>query len=227
MSLPSTQQQFELARKERGFRLQLNEKAAVRQPGEHEVLVRVRATSLNHRDLAITQGFYPVGSSEHLVPLSDGAGDVVAMGPKARRFKLGDRVVGIFFQQWLQGRPTAGVGRSALGGAIDGMLAQYVTLHEDGLVSVPHSLSYEQAATLPCAAVTAWSGLMRCGRLQAGDTVLIQGTGGVSIFGLQRRAQRPTSPAPAMPSCSWPAASARRVSSITTRRPTGTRRYAS
>lgn len=185
MIIPDFQQRFELVRKEQGFRLQLNEHAPIRQPGEHEVLVRVRASSINRRDVAITHGFYPVGSSDRLVPLSDGAGDIVAVGPRSHRFNVGDRVAAIFFQKWLRGRPPQDAGASALGGAIDGMLAQYVTLHEDGLVAIPPSLSYEQAATLPCAGVTAWSGLMRCGRLQAGESVLLQGTGGVSVLGLQ------------------------------------------
>ena len=185
MSIPATQQQYELIRQAQGFKLQLRESAPVRSPGESEVLVKVHATSLNRRDIMIARGFYPVGSHERLVPLSDGAGEVVAVGPKARRFKVGDRVAAIFFQKWLSGRASDSTGASALGGALNGMLAQYVTLHEDGLVSIPHSLSYELAATLPCAGVTAWSGLMRCGRLQAGDTVLLQGTGSVSILGLQ------------------------------------------
>jgi NADPH:quinone reductase-like Zn-dependent oxidoreductase len=185
MDIPNTQQQYQLIKQARGFSLQLREGAPVRRPGDGEVLVRVRASSLNRRDVMIAKGFYPVGSHERLVPLSDGAGEVVAVGHKTKRFKVGDHVAAIFFQGWLSGRSPEGVSSTALGGALDGMLAQYVTLNEQGLVAIPPGLSFEEAATLPCAAVTAWSGLVRCGRVQAGDTVLLQGTGGVSVFGLQ------------------------------------------
>lgn len=185
MKIPASQQRYELVKQAQGFILQRDDDAPVPAPAEYEVLIRVRAASLNRRDVAITRGFYPVGSRERLVPLSDGAGEVVAMGPKSTRFKPGDRVVGTFFQNWLSGRATATTGASALGGALNGMLAQYVSLHEDGLLAIPPSLSYEQAAALPCAGVTAWVGLMRCGHLLAGDTVLLQGTGGVSVLGLQ------------------------------------------
>lgn len=186
MNIPETQTQFELVKqKDQGFRLHLNERAPIVAPANHEVLIRVRASSLNHRDLAITRGFYPVGGQDRLVPLSDGAGEVVALGPRAHRFRIGDRVAAIFFQRWLHGRAPEDVGASALGGAVHGMLAHYVTLNEAGLVAIPPSLSYEQAATLPCAGVTAWSALMHSGKLHSGDTVLLQGTGGVSVLALQ------------------------------------------
>jgi NADPH:quinone reductase-like Zn-dependent oxidoreductase len=183
--LPKSQLQFQLVKQAQGFGLQLREGARLRPPGPKEVLVRVRAASLNRRDLGIKAGAYPVGPREMLVPLSDGAGEVAAIGSSVTRFKVGDRVAAIFFQRWISGRPGPEVSGSALGGAIDGMLAQYVTLDEHGLVAVPEHLSFEQAATLPCAAVTAWSGLVTRGRMQAGDNVLLQGTGGVSVFGLQ------------------------------------------
>ncbi len=185
MSIPATQQQYELVKQTQGFKLEKRNDAPVRLPGESEVLVRVRATSLNRRDLAIMRGFYPVGGKERLVPLSDGAGEVVAVSANAKRFKVGDRVAAIFFQNWLSGRAAGDTAASALGGALNGMLTQFVTLHENGLVAIPPSLSFEEAAALPCAGVTAWAGLLRCGRLQAGDTVLLQGTGGVSVLGLQ------------------------------------------
>jgi NADPH:quinone reductase-like Zn-dependent oxidoreductase len=159
--------------------------APVRQPGEHEVLVRVRAVSLNRRDVYVKLGRYPGPMPPNLVPLSDGAGEVVALGPKATRFRNGNRVASIFFQQWLAGRFRPEHFATALGGAIDGMLSQYVTLNENGLVAIPKHLSYEEAATLPCAGVTAWNGLVTRGHTQPGDFVLLQGTGGVSIFGLQ------------------------------------------
>jgi NADPH:quinone reductase-like Zn-dependent oxidoreductase len=123
--------------------------------------------------------------ADNLIPLSDGAGEVLAVGDGVSRFKPGDRVVGTFFQTWISGRPP--VGMVALGASpANGMLAEQVVLHEDGLVPVPTDMSLEEAATLPCAAVTAWHGLMVAGRpIKPGDTVLALGTGGVSIFALQ------------------------------------------
>lgn len=159
--------------------------APVRQPGEHEVLVRVHAASLNRRDIYVKMGRYPGPMKPNLVPLSDGAGEVIATGPKTSRFKKGDRVASIFFQLWLEGRPKPEIFGSALGGSVDGMLSQYVTLNENGLVAIPKHLSYEEAATLPCAGVTAWNALVTRGHTQPGDYVLLQGTGGVSILGLQ------------------------------------------
>jgi NADPH:quinone reductase-like Zn-dependent oxidoreductase len=120
-----------------------------------------------------------------LVPVSDGAGEVVAVGRGTTRFKPGDRVVGTFFAAWVGGRRTAQANASARGGAIDGMLSEMVVSHEDGLVAIPEHLSFEEAATLPCAALTAWTALFTHGRLQPNDFVLLEGTGGVSVFGLQ------------------------------------------
>jgi len=159
--------------------------APVRQPGDHEVLVRVHAVSLNRRDIYMSRGQYPGGIKPNLVPLSDGAGEVVATGPGVKRFRKGDRVAAIFFQTWLDGRAFPEMFANALGGSVDGMLSQFVTLHENGLVAIPKHLSYEEAATLPCAGVTAWNSLVTRGRIQPGDYVLLQGTGGVSILGLQ------------------------------------------
>jgi NADPH:quinone reductase-like Zn-dependent oxidoreductase len=159
--------------------------APVRQPGEHEVLVRVHAASLNRRDIYVRMGRYPGPMAPNLVPLSDGAGEVVAAGSKVTRFKKGDRVASIFFQQWLEGRFKPEHFATALGGAIDGMLSQFVTLNENGLVAIPKHLSFEEAAILPCAGVTAWNALVTRGHTQPGDFVLLQGTGGVSILGLQ------------------------------------------
>jgi NADPH:quinone reductase-like Zn-dependent oxidoreductase len=154
-------------------------------PGENEVLVRVRATALNRRDLSILESQYGGGNRNGLVPLSDGAGEVVALGPGVTRFQLGDRVAGTFFARWVDGRRTAATNASARGGAIDGMLSEMVVSHEDGLVTVPEHLTFEEASTLPCAAVTAWNALFTHGQLQPDDYVLLEGTGGVSIFGLQ------------------------------------------
>ncbi|OWY64543.1 NAD(P)-dependent alcohol dehydrogenase [cyanobacterium TDX16] len=154
-------------------------------PSYGQVLIKVQAVSLNYRDLMVVKGLYNPNIPLPLIPFSDGAGEVVAVGEGVTRVKVGDRVAGIFFQDWIAGKLTAAKTNSALGGAIDGMLAEYVVLHEDGLVHVPAHLTDAEAATLPCAAVTAWNALFNSGNLQAGETVLIQGTGGVSIFALQ------------------------------------------
>jgi NADPH:quinone reductase-like Zn-dependent oxidoreductase len=155
-------------------------------PGPLQVLVRVRATCLNFRDLMVLMGRYGRGGMPpNLIPLSDGAGEVLATGPGVTRVKPGDRVAGIFMQRWIAGEITPEAGASAMGGSIDGMLAEQVVLHEDGLVHLPPHLSFEEGATLPCAAVTAWHALAEHARIRPGDTVLVQGTGGVSIFALQ------------------------------------------
>jgi NADPH:quinone reductase-like Zn-dependent oxidoreductase len=155
-------------------------------PGRGQVLVRMHAASLNFRDLAVATGKYMMSAlPPDLVPLSDGAGEVVEVGPEVDRVKPGDRVAGIFMQSWLGGEGDPVFGRSALGGAIDGVLAEYVLFDQQGLVHIPEHLSFAQAATLPCAAVTAWNALMGLNPLQAGQTVLVLGTGGVSIFALQ------------------------------------------
>ncbi len=181
----TTTRQFQLHRAADGpAQLKLVE-APVRQPGAREVLVRVHAVSLNRRDIYVQLGQYPGPKPPTLVPLSDGAGEVVATGPGVTRFTKGDRVAAIFFPKWLDGRPKPEYMASALGGGVDGMLSQYVTLDENGLVKLPKYLSYEEAATLPCAGVTVWNALVTRGRTQPGDFVLLQGTGGVSILGLQ------------------------------------------
>ena len=152
-------------------------------PGYGQVLIKLRVVSLNYRDLMVVKGLYNPNVPLPLIPFSDGVGEVVALGSGVTRVKVGDRVAGIFFQKWLSGKLTEEKTRSALGGAIDGLLAEYALLHEDGVVAVPQHLTDIEAATLPCAAVTAWNALS--GNVKAGDTVLIQGTGGVSIFALQ------------------------------------------
>jgi NADPH:quinone reductase-like Zn-dependent oxidoreductase len=154
-------------------------------PAHRQVLVKVAACSLNYRDLAIARGSYRLPVGANIIPLSDGAGEVVETGAGVRRVKPGDKVAGNFFQRWSAGEPGPDTHQSALGGGIDGMLAEYVLLEEDGVVKVPAHLSTEEGATLPCAGVTAWHSIIDHARLIAGKTVLLQGTGGVSIFGLQ------------------------------------------
>src|SRR5271154_5069198 len=154
-------------------------------PGHRQVLVKVKACSLNFRDLGIVRGTYRMPVRDNIIPLSDGAGEVIEVGAGVTRVKAGDKVAGCFFQRWPGGEPSQNVQASALGGSIDGMLAEYAVLEEDGVVKIPAHLSVEEGATLPCAAVTAWHAMIQHAKLIAGQTVLLQGTGGVSIFGLQ------------------------------------------
>lgn len=153
-------------------------------PGHGQVLVRVRAVSLNYRDLLLVKGLYNPKLPLPLIPCSDGAGEVVAVGEGVTRVQVGDRVAGIFMQKWLAGELDERGARSALGGEIDGMLAELAVLSEEGVVRLPEHLTYEEGATLPCAAVTAWHAVVESG-IRPGDTVLVLGTGGVSIFALQ------------------------------------------
>jgi NADPH:quinone reductase-like Zn-dependent oxidoreductase len=155
------------------------------QPGARQAVVRVRACSLNYRDLVVSKGGYGKAVRPPLTPLSDGAGEVVAIGEGVTRVKPGDRVAAIFMQGWLEGPPDDAKAATALGGAIDGMLAEKVCLQAEGLVRFPDHLTFEEAATLPCTGVTAWQSLFDSGRLSPGQSVLLQGTGGVSIFALQ------------------------------------------
>ena len=153
-------------------------------PGPGEVLVAVRAVSLNFRDLLTVKGLYNPKMAVPRVPCSDGCGEVVEAGAGVTLWKPGDRVAGIFMQNWIDGPLTAARAKGALGGDIDGMLSEYVVLRETGLVAIPEHMSFQEAATLPCAAVTAWNALAT-GEVKPGATVLIQGTGGVSMFALQ------------------------------------------
>ncbi|HEY2108158.1 MAG TPA: NAD(P)-dependent alcohol dehydrogenase [Candidatus Binataceae bacterium] len=155
-------------------------------PGPGEVLIRVRATSLNYRDLLTVKGGIGASVKPGLIPLSDGAGEVTEVGPDVSRVRTGDRVAAIFTPGWIAGKPRPGTADSSLGGGkVDGMLREYAVMHESAVVHIPEHLSFEEAAALPCAAVTAWNALIPVGHVAAGDTVVIQGSGGVSIFGLQ------------------------------------------
>jgi NADPH:quinone reductase-like Zn-dependent oxidoreductase len=154
-------------------------------PKAGQVLIKVKASSLNYRDLMMVTGRYNPKMSLPRVPNSDGSGEIVEVGEGVTRFNVGDRVAAAFMPKWIDGHATPAIAKSALGGIVDGMLSEYVAVDAEGVVKISEHLSYEEAATLPCAAVTAWNALVEVGRLKAGDTVLIQGTGGVSIFALQ------------------------------------------
>lgn len=153
--------------------------------GAADVHVRFRAASLNYRDLMVVLGQYNPKMELPRVVGSDAAGEVVAVGAAVTQFKPGDRVASLFFQQWHDGPIQPATGKSALGGPIDGVFATERVMPEAGLIRIPEGLTLEEAATLPCAAVTAWDALVEKGKLRAGQTVLILGTGGVSLFGLQ------------------------------------------
>jgi NADPH:quinone reductase-like Zn-dependent oxidoreductase len=154
------------------------------QPGPGQALVRVRASALNNRELMILRGWYPLPIKQDVVPISDGAGEVAAIGPDVERVAVGDRVTASIFPRWHEGRFRLEVA-DQLGGSLDGMLTEYALLDAEALVPLPDALAFEQAATLPCAAVTAWNALTGGRGLTAGETVLTLGSGGVSLFAVQ------------------------------------------
>ncbi|HEY5826475.1 MAG TPA: NAD(P)-dependent alcohol dehydrogenase, partial [Cyclobacteriaceae bacterium] len=151
------------------------------EPGPEEVVIRVMTASVNRRDAYILNRTYPLPPHENIIPLSDGAGEVTAIGNKVTRFKIGDRVAGNYFPRWRDGRVGMDI-MDQLGCTVDGMLCEYAVLHQDWLVLLPDYLTWEEASTLPCAALTAWSALKD---LSAGQTVLTMGSGGVSLFAIQ------------------------------------------
>jgi NADPH:quinone reductase-like Zn-dependent oxidoreductase len=153
-------------------------------PGPHQVVVAVKAVSLNYRDLLVAKGHYNPRLPFPRVPCSDSAAEVIKIGSDVTSVSVGQRVCGTFMQNWIVGQLSEQATKSALGGAIDGVLAEQVMLNEQGVVAIPEHLSYEEAATLPCAAVTAWNALTTEFDPR-GKTILILGTGGVSIFALQ------------------------------------------
>jgi NADPH:quinone reductase-like Zn-dependent oxidoreductase len=154
----------------------------------HEIRIRVHAASLNYRDLLVALGHHPSHVNDirlPLVPLSDCAGEVIAIGHAVDRFRIGDRVSSAQMPDWTAGPFKPEKVHSALGGPVDGVLARYFSGHQRGFVKIPEALSFEEAATLPTAALTAWNALFEVGDLKPGETVLVQGSGGVSIFALQ------------------------------------------
>ncbi|HEX6771825.1 MAG TPA: NAD(P)-dependent alcohol dehydrogenase [Acidobacteriaceae bacterium] len=165
-------------------KLSLDEVPAA-QPGPGQVVLDVHAVSLNFRDLMTVKGAYNPKLQPHRIPCSDGAGIISAIGKGVTEVAVGDRVCGTFFQQWIEGDPAPEKFKGALGGDIDGTLAQQIVLDQHGVVKIPDQLSFEEAATLPCAGVTAWNAVVTAANTKSGDTVLLQGTGGVSCFALQ------------------------------------------
>ena len=155
------------------------------EPGPGEVLVRVKACSLNYRDWLMVQGVYNPKQKLPLIPLSDGAGEVMATGPGVTAFRPGDRVLGHFFPNWQSGGPSAEKFGISMGGPYDGWLCESRTYPAHALAKIPDHLNFTEAASLPCAALTAWSAIVTLGQVQPGDLVLVQGTGGVSLFALQ------------------------------------------
>lgn len=155
------------------------------QPGPNEIIIRISAVSLNYRDFDLLQGNYNPNVTLPFVPVSDAAGKVVAVGGSVTRFRVGDRVMGQFRQRWLDGVPSPDAVMATLGTPLTGMLAEAAALPEEGAVAVPFYLSDAEASTLPIAALTAWFALVNDGCLKAGETVLAQGTGGVSLFAAQ------------------------------------------
>jgi NADPH:quinone reductase-like Zn-dependent oxidoreductase len=155
------------------------------EPAAGQVVVSMRAASLNYRDLVTVRGVPGATAPKSLVPCSDGAGVVQSVGPGVRDLAVGDRVAPLFFQSWLDGPVTAEARSLALGGSLDGVLQDRVVLRAEGVIRLPDSISFEQAATLPCAGLTAWRAVAIEAPVGPNDTVLVQGTGGVSIFALQ------------------------------------------
>lgn len=184
LQIPKVRRVFNFQPDDAGYRLEATE-AAVPELGANEVLVRIEAVSLNYRDLLIKRGHLgPVRSG--LTALSDGAGRVIAVGSSTSRWRIGDHVAPIFYQNWKSGSYEESYFDSGLGaGDTDGVMADIIAIPEDALVALPAGLDSAQGATLPCAAVTAWHALVVRGGLSSGDTLLVQGTGGVSLFGLQ------------------------------------------
>jgi len=184
-SIPKTTKAWTIEGQDGFDSLKFHQEAPVPEPSDYEVLVKFHAASLNYRDLIIPKGQYPFPQRNGVVPGSDGAGEIVAVGKKVTRFQPGAKVCTLFNQQHLGGSLDHRTVATGLGGVIDGTLRQYGIFNENGLVDMPPSLNWLEAATLSCAAVTAWNALYGLKPLAPGDVVLTQGTGGVSIFAVQ------------------------------------------
>ncbi|GBE86893.1 Zinc-type alcohol dehydrogenase-like protein [Sparassis crispa] len=184
MAIPTSFREYRLPKSE-GYHSLTIQQASLRPLKLNEVLVKVHAVSVQFRDLLVAKGQYSLPLKPNVVPCSDLAGEVVAVGEDVKRWKAGDRVSCNFMLDWLSGELIEELVDSSLGGPIDGVLTEYKILPAHALIDIPEHLSYEEASTLPCAAITAYNALMGLSPLKGGDTVLIQGTGGVSIFGLQ------------------------------------------
>jgi NADPH:quinone reductase-like Zn-dependent oxidoreductase len=182
---PTTQKQWSVKGKENRFDELKFEEAEIPAVGDNDVLVKLHGASLNYRDLIIPQGKYPFALNFPVIPGSDGAGEVVEVGSKVTQFKKGDKVVTLFNQQHQYGPIDPAGAASGLGGAVDGTLRQYGVFNENGVVRAPRNLNYLEAATLTCAGLTSWNALYGLKPLLPGQTVLVQGTGGVSVFALQ------------------------------------------
>jgi len=155
-------------------------------PGPGQVLLRMRASSINYRDPIVPMKAYGSQSGDlPLIPVSDGVGDVIEIGPGVTRVKVGDRACPAYFQTWISGEPNTNRLTQSLGGPLDGTMAEFMCLSEEGVVKVPEYLTNLEASTLPCAALTAWSALVECGHIKPGEQLLIQGSGGVALFALQ------------------------------------------
>ena len=165
------------------FNIQEKKKTSL---GDNEVLVRIRACALNYRDLIVADGNYPgIPSGGSIIPLSDGCGDIVDVGKNVTTWSIGTRVISSFFQDWRDGSFLGEYMQGALGGGIDGVLCEYRIFPEHSVVRAPENLSYEEAASLPCAALTAWHALFEKGETKPGDRILTLGSGGVSVFAIQ------------------------------------------
>ncbi|MDG2088096.1 MAG: NAD(P)-dependent alcohol dehydrogenase [Arenicellaceae bacterium] len=182
---PTSTRQYQFQPSDTGLDLVLNE-IDIPKLESTSVLVKMYAVSLNHRDLAMLDGqSRSIEQLTGIVPISDGAGEVIALGASVTEFKIGDRVMTTFFENWLEGNLTPEARATVRGGPADGVLSEFVVSPETGLIKIPDHLSYAEASTLPCAALTAWNGLFKFGALKQGEYALLEGTGGVSIFGLQ------------------------------------------
>ncbi|KAG4030558.1 hypothetical protein MFRU_011g00180 [Monilinia fructicola] len=184
-SIPKTTKTWRV-KGQNGFdSLSYDTQATLPELGANDVLVKLHAASLNYRDLIIPKGLYPFALVDEVIPGSDGAGEVIAVGSKVTRFAPGAKVLTLFNQGHIGGSLDQLTAKTGLGGVLDGTLRQHGIFNENGLVNMPTSLSYLEAATLPCAALTAWNALYGLKPLKPGDVVLTQGTGGVSIFAVQ------------------------------------------